>query len=895
MKKANLVYMLLIFIVVLSAQNNALDFDGTDDYVTCGNMNLSNQSFAIEGWFKVNTLPGAGNYAFIFGNVIETVNAAHLRINGSSNRLEFVMGTQYGWNVPTSNTVIETGVWYHVAIVNYQNQGGAGYDYRHIFINGVVDVSTNYLSIFNYSNSTFRIGGSGDTAYLDGLVDEVKVWANTARSISEVRDDMYRGVVGNETGLLAYYNLNATSGITTDNLEGAVAYDGTLTNMTGDEWTTSSAFFGPKNCLDFDGNDFVLCGNDASLTQFNNFTMEAWVKLDNSATNQKILGKFDNWDPYGNYYMIGVGNGKQYSQINANGNTIDFSAGDVPSNKWTHLAVTFSKGNGGANGTCYGYVNGEVVYSKTDVADAAIDVSNATYQFRIGAAPWDYNYFQVNGLVDEVRIWNSQRSTSEIRENMYKNLIGDESNLVAYYNLDNTSGTSVPCYPEYDNNGTNYGATWVASSAFNTWIDTDDSSWSTASNWSRGSVPSSSENVGIYDYPGGTSPSLSGNPTLANLIVDDDFTLSSALTITDQLIIESDLDLNGQAITLNSSASLIESGGNLYGTTGTIQTTRDLNNIDEDVAGLGAEITENGDLGETTIIRGHEAQGSQGINRYYHITTEFAPTNVTLVFNYLDSELNGVTEDDLDLFKSTDGNDWVAQSVALPSDNTLTLTGINSFSWWTAGDGDAPLPVNLSSFYALYEGGTPTLYWTTQTEENNAYWNVYRGTTDNFENSININANSPVPGNGTTNSANDYVYVDIAPVVQNATYWYWIEDVSTDGETTVHDPITLSIPFEDTPITPENYGLMQNYPNPFNPSTSISFALAEDSNVELTIYNVRGEKVKTIFTDHVYSDQINSVVWNGNDANGKHVSSGIYFYKLKTGTREYNKKMLMVK
>ncbi|MBT4333516.1 MAG: T9SS type A sorting domain-containing protein [Candidatus Cloacimonetes bacterium] len=211
------------------------------------------------------------------------------------------------------------------------------------------------------------------------------------------------------------------------------------------------------------------------------------------------------------------------------------------------------------------------------------------------------------------------------------------------------------------------------------------------------------------------------------------------------------------------------------------------------------------------------------------------------------------------------------------------------------GGGDITLPVNLSSFYALYTVGTPTLYWTTQTEENNAYWNVYRGTTDNFENSININANSPVPGNGTTNSATDYVYVDIAPVVQNATYWYWIEDVSTDGETELHDPIILSIPFEDTPITPESYGLNQNYPNPFNPSTSISFTLAEDSNVELIIYNAKGKKVKTIFNDPVYTDQINSAIWNGKDASGKQVSSGIYFYKLITETQEYQKKMLLVK
>ena len=208
---------------------------------------------------------------------------------------------------------------------------------------------------------------------------------------------------------------------------------------------------------------------------------------------------------------------------------------------------------------------------------------------------------------------------------------------------------------------------------------------------------------------------------------------------------------------------------------------------------------------------------------------------------------------------------------------------------------DPALPVNLSSFYALYIGGTPTLYWTTQTETDNAYWNVYRGTCNNFEEAALINANNPVAGNGTTNSASDYVYIDNAPVVQNTTYWYWIEDVSTDGETVVHEPITLEIPFEDTPITPDTYGLHQNYPNPFNPSTSISFALEEDSDVELIIYNVKGAKIRTIFTDHVYANDITSVVWDGNDADGKQVSSGVYFYKLITDTKEYQRKMLLVK
>ncbi len=207
---------------------------------------------------------------------------------------------------------------------------------------------------------------------------------------------------------------------------------------------------------------------------------------------------------------------------------------------------------------------------------------------------------------------------------------------------------------------------------------------------------------------------------------------------------------------------------------------------------------------------------------------------------------------------------------------------------------DAPLPVNLSSFYALYIGGTPTLYWTTQSEIENAYWNVYRGNNDNFEEAALLNANNPVPGNGTTTTPSDYIYIDTAPVIQNTTYWYWVEDVSFDGETEVHEPITLEIPFEDTPITPDTYGLHQNYPNPFNPSTSISFTLSDESNVELIIYNIKGEKVKQLVSKQLSAGQ-HSVIWDGDDIAGKKVSSGIYLYKLFTDIKVYQRKMLLVK
>jgi len=90
--------------------------------------------------------------------------------------------------------------------------------------------------------------------------------------------------------------------------------------------------------------------------------------------------------------------------------------------------------------------------------------------------------------------------------------------------------------------------------------------------------------------------------------------------------------------------------------------------------------------------------------------------------------------------------------------------------------------------------------------------------------------------------------------------------------------------------------LNQNYPNPFNPTTTISFSLTtEDTeNTELVIYNIKGQKVKQLVSDQLSAGQ-HSVVWNGRDDNGKSVSSGIYFYKMKAEDFEKTRKMILMK
>jgi len=99
---------------------------------------------------------------------------------------------------------------------------------------------------------------------------------------------------------------------------------------------------------------------------------------------------------------------------------------------------------------------------------------------------------------------------------------------------------------------------------------------------------------------------------------------------------------------------------------------------------------------------------------------------------------------------------------------------------------------------------------------------------------------------------------------------------------------------EDIAIVQTDDYLKQNFPNPFNPTTTISYQLPENCKVELAIYNIKGQKVKQLVSDQLSVGQ-HSVVWNGKDNNGKSVSSGIYFYKLKSGSFEKTKKMILMK
>ena len=99
---------------------------------------------------------------------------------------------------------------------------------------------------------------------------------------------------------------------------------------------------------------------------------------------------------------------------------------------------------------------------------------------------------------------------------------------------------------------------------------------------------------------------------------------------------------------------------------------------------------------------------------------------------------------------------------------------------------------------------------------------------------------------------------------------------------------------DDNGITFNSFELEQNYPNPFNPSTTINFALPQNENVKLQVFNSNGELVRSLINSEL-STGSHRIEFNAKDSDGLKLASGIYFYRLRAGSFVEAKKMILLK
>ena len=211
--------------------------------------------------------------------------------------------------------------------------------------------------------------------------------------------------------------------------------------------------------------------------------------------------------------------------------------------------------------------------------------------------------------------------------------------------------------------------------------------------------------------------------------------------------------------------------------------------------------------------------------------------------------------------------------------------------FWINTELEPPNPFDLLSPENGEEGlpTTPEFVWNTATDNDPNDYAVYNLLIS--EDSTFVQVDYSAEG------LVDTLFIMPDELTDSTRYFWRIDAVDTDSLVTsseVWSFIVGSISSDPHEVFPTNNSLSQNYPNPFSPSTTISFYLKENSNIELEIFNIKGQKVKTLINNPVQSGN-HEICWHGEDDSGNTVKPGLYFYKLNINSKtESVKKCLLL-
>ncbi len=196
----------------------------------------------------------------------------------------------------------------------------------------------------------------------------------------------------------------------------------------GVQATTISVNF----ALQFDGSQYATIPYFAALDVGNQYTLEAWINMSSAATYMRVIDKSPTTSPWLQYSLIcdpqpgaDVCNGNSPARFHANAT--------VALNEWHHVALTYN------NGAILYFVDGSLV-------DSSLTGISQTCAFpttlNIGRRKM-FDEFYFRGMIDEVRVWNSVRSPSEISSTFNLRLTGSEPGLVCYYDFDEGTGDAI--------------------------------------------------------------------------------------------------------------------------------------------------------------------------------------------------------------------------------------------------------------------------------------------------------------------------------------------------------------------------------------------------------------------------------------------------------------------
>jgi len=205
------------------------------------------------------------------------------------------------------------------------------------------------------------------------------------------------------------------------------------------------------------------------------------------------------------------------------------------------------------------------------------------------------------------------------------------------------------------------------------------------------------------------------------------------------------------------------------------------------------------------------------------------------------------------------------------------------------------LPVTLSSFTASFTSNElVNLQWTTESESNIFGFNVYRSEEASLESAIRVNGRIIEGTNTSIQHSYSYSDSEFEPFTN---YYYWLESSEMDNHNNFFGPVSVLTGSAEEDVNPAIVegvtGIENAYPNPFNPNTSIAYKVRENTQVKISIYNIKGQLIKSLVNEEKSSGK-HIIAWDGRDNQGKNCSSGIYFAKMETSiVNSYHKLVLM--
>ncbi len=268
-------------------------------------------------------------------------------------------------------------------------------------------------------------------------------------------------------------------------------------------------------------------------------------------------------------------------------------------------------------------------------------------------------------------------------------------------------------------------------------------------------------------------------------------------------------------------------------------------------------------------LAGWQAASAGDVNSISYATTFVSPTNL-----HLDNVHNG----DMTL-KGT--------PIALVTVDFDNQTRDNQAPYMGADELSIPLPIQLAYLNAVINtNGLVNVRWGTVSEINNYGFEVQKSqvATGSF---VSI-PNSFIAGHGTTNEPHQYAFID--NTTQSGSWYYRLKQMDLDGAIHFTEPVHVDVLTSVVELAPREFSLKQNYPNPFNPETIIKFSVENTARATLDVYNVLGQKVASLFDGIAEAGQYYKVRLSGSS-----LASGMYIYRLQSGTRTDVKKMLLLR